>query len=281
MEPTTPSTLELTTAQSVLDEEEELAYELAVAEEDGTLKVRKRLFACICVLNIAMNFDAGVLPATLSHVEEQFDGSYTEMGILGALVYVGTMIGCPISGHLLTKCKQRRVLLGGVIGNTIGCFWFGLAGPEHTDIGKVRQPPSLTSAALLLTRAPGARAQYNLFAGRFMIGLTQSAILIYSPVWVDEFAPPGKATQWISLLQANVAIGIMLGYVVGGVFTETFGIPTPLSPLFLGRFAPVFRRFSAVVLCCPASWRQDGENGRKMAKNGRNLGEKRARNSGG
>ena len=74
-EPTTPSTLELTAAHSVLDEEEELAYELAVAEEDGTLKVRKRLFACICVLNIAMNFDAGVLPATLSHVEEQFDGS--------------------------------------------------------------------------------------------------------------------------------------------------------------------------------------------------------------
>ena len=59
------------------------------------------------------------------------------------------------------------------------------------------------------------------------------------------------------------------------------GIPTPLSPLFLGRFSPVFRRFSAVILCCLASWRQDGENGRKMAENGRNLGEKRARNSGG
>ena len=52
-------------------------------------------------------------------------------------------------------------------------------------------------------------------------------------------------------------------------------------PLFLGRFSPVFRRFSAVVLCCLAFWRQDGENGRKMAENGRNLGEKRARNSGG
>ena len=59
------------------------------------------------------------------------------------------------------------------------------------------------------------------------------------------------------------------------------GIPTPPSPLFLGRFAPVLRRFPAVLLCCPASWRQDGENGRKMAENGRNLGEKRARNSGG
>ena len=59
------------------------------------------------------------------------------------------------------------------------------------------------------------------------------------------------------------------------------GIPTPLSPLFLGRFSPVLRRFSAVPLRCPASWRRDGENGRKMAENGRNLGEKRARNSGG
>ena len=53
------------------------------------------------------------------------------------------------------------------------------------------------------------------------------------------------------------------------------------DPLFLGRFSPVFRRFPAVPLRCPASWRRDGENGRKMAKNGRNLGEKRARNSGG
>ena len=59
------------------------------------------------------------------------------------------------------------------------------------------------------------------------------------------------------------------------------GIPTPPSPLFLGRYTPVLRRFPAVPLRCPASWRRDGENGRKMAENGRNLGEKRARNSGG
>ena len=43
------------------------------------------------------------------------------------------------------------------------------------------------------------------------------------------------------------------------------GIPTPPSPLFLGRFAPVLRRFCAVLLRCPVSWRRDGENGRKMA----------------
>ena len=66
-----------------------------------------------------------------------------------------------------------------------------------------------------------------------------------------------------------------------GPWRDEHGVPTPPSPLFLGRFSPVFRRFSAVLLRCPASWRRDGENGRKMAENGRNLGEKRARNSGG
>ena len=43
------------------------------------------------------------------------------------------------------------------------------------------------------------------------------------------------------------------------------GIPTPLAPLFLGHFSPVLRRLFAVLLRFPASWRQDGENGRKMA----------------
>ena len=38
-----------------------------------------------------------------------------------------------------------------------------------------------------------------------------------------------------------------------------------LPPYFPGHFAPVLRRLFAVVLRFPASWRQDGENGRKMA----------------
>ena len=36
-------------------------------------------------------------------------------------------------------------------------------------------------------------------------------------------------------------------------------------PYFLGRFSPVLRRLFIVLLRFPASWRRDGENGRKMA----------------
>ena len=38
-----------------------------------------------------------------------------------------------------------------------------------------------------------------------------------------------------------------------------------LPPYFLGHFSPVLRRLFAVLSRFPASWRQDGENGRKMA----------------
>ena len=38
-----------------------------------------------------------------------------------------------------------------------------------------------------------------------------------------------------------------------------------LPPYFLGHFSPVSRRLFAVLLRFPASWRRDGENGRKMA----------------
>ena len=42
--------------------------------------------------------------------------------------------------------------------------------------------------------------------------------------------------------KCRVAAGII------GTVDLTLGIPTPPSPLFLGRFAPVLRRFSAVLL---------------------------------
>ena len=41
--------------------------------------------------------------------------------------------------------------------------------------------------------------------------------------------------------------------------------PNAFNPPFLGHFSPVLRRLFAVLSRFPASWRQDGENGRKMA----------------
>jgi hypothetical protein len=36
--------------------------------------------------------------------------------------------------------------------------------------------------------------------------------MVYSPVWVDAFAPPHARTKWMSYLQGVVPIGVMTGY---------------------------------------------------------------------
>jgi sugar phosphate permease len=56
---------------------------------------------------------------------------------------------------------------------------------------------------------------YALTGARFLIGVTQSFLAIFCPVWVDVYASRSKQTQWFSGLQASVPIGIMVGYLLG------------------------------------------------------------------
>jgi len=169
----------------------------AEARERSSLSTRRFLHASFCLLNLLANFDAGVLPSTLSHVRNEFKLSYTQCGALGAVVYLGLMVACPATGYLLTKYRsQRRIVLCAVLFNTVAVWTFG----------------SATTTTWL-------------FVGRAMIGFSQAPMIIYAPVWVDEFAPRGSLTKWMSLLQGSVAIGVMLGYLLGGAATSYIGEP--------------------------------------------------------
>ncbi len=170
------------------------------------------MFAAICALQVLANFDNGVLPSVLSSIQLEFSLDFSELGLLGALVYVGLVASCPLSGYLLTRCGSPRLVLVGSV--------------------------ALNTGALLLFAA--APAPEFLLVARALIGLSQAPIFIYAPVWVDTFAPPAYMTLWISLLQANVAIGIMLGYVFGGGIVAGAGAAAWRVPLYVqaGCMAP-------------------------------------------
>ncbi len=38
---------------------------------------------------------------------------------------------------------------------------------------------------------------------RFIIGMSQAFLVIYGPVWVDEFSPLKSKTLWMSLMQGG------------------------------------------------------------------------------
>ena len=43
-----------------------------------------------------------------------------------------------------------------------------------------------------------------------MMGLSQSSLTIYFPVWVDHFAPPHFLTLWLGLAQGAVVVGTVV-----------------------------------------------------------------------
>jgi hypothetical protein len=130
------------------------AIRKATDEEEGSKDTRNLLLGCVCFLEMMANFDAGVLPATVGHVMSEFELDYADGGVLGALVYLGLVIGAPVAGYTLTNFNsQRQILMVAAIANCLGVLCFALA-------------PSVPL----------------LYVGRLLIGLTQAPLIVYMPV---------------------------------------------------------------------------------------------------
>jgi MFS family permease len=110
-----------------------------------------------------------------------------ELGLLGGLQYLGLTIMCPLGGHLLQTYGKRRVLSICMLLNTLCCLGFAL---------------SISKVMLLLFRVG--------------IGMTQSLLTVYAPVWVDDFAGKGDAATWMAILQGSMPLGVMVGYTCAG-----------------------------------------------------------------
>jgi hypothetical protein len=154
----------------------------------------KLMFAAMCFLEILANFDSGVIPGTLTQVQASFEPPINDgsAGSLGSLGYIGMVICAPAAGYALTNfASQQRVLFVTV---TVNCL-----------------------AVFAMAYSP---SEWYLWIARLVVGFAQSPLLIYLPVWVDEFAPQTSMTLWVALLQAHCALGIMFGYLVGGMIVN-------------------------------------------------------------
>eukprot|EP00392_Amoebophrya_sp_AT5.2_P004633 g4641.t1 len=137
-----------------------------------------------------VNYDSGAIPSVLETIKEEFEVSEAALGILGCIPYLGITVAAPIFGVLLNKHSQKRVLIVALACNAGFC-------------------------ALLA------------FSYRYWQLL--APFVIYSTVWVEEFAPVGAKTLWVALLQVGVPLGVMLGVqcISLGVFLCLLGyVPT-------------------------------------------------------
>jgi len=161
------------------------------------------LFWCLFFLQIATNFDNGCVPAVLVDITKEFGLSSLSQGLLLSFQYVGLTAMSPISGILLQSKVRKNYLLS-------FCIFMNAV------------------SVLLLAFAPSDAAWLAL-CSRIFIGLSQATFVIFAPVWVDEFAPENKQALWLSLCQAGIPLGIMVGYATAGIMrANNGGWRTPL-----------------------------------------------------
>ena len=79
---------------------------------------------------------------------------------------------------------------------------------------------------------------YFLFFNRVLTGVMQvillfikSFIIIYFPVWCDQYSPNGKRSMMIAFLQMGVPLGVVFGYVLTVIIKNTYSV---IKHLFSG-----------------------------------------------
>lgn len=159
------------------------------ASSNLSLRKRKQIFAIMSLLECFANYDTGAMAIMLNWIEEPYDFSTSDLGVMGALPYLGLIILSPFIGAIFTYYRARWFIAIGLILNVLSLVVFFLS------VNK-----------------------YMFFVSRFLVGATQAIFIIYGPVWVGCFAPAENKNMWMAILQGSVAFGFMLGYGITAIF---------------------------------------------------------------
>ncbi|CDJ61952.1 Transporter, major facilitator family domain containing protein, related, partial [Eimeria maxima] len=175
----------------------------------------KMVLVSVILVSFLCNFDHGVIPAILSEIQKNFNNQikFVEQSLFGSLVYFGLIIGSLFAGIALQSYGAKWLLVASLLCLESSLFFFS------------------SSNSLLL-----------MYFMRFITGLCQAVPVVYLPVWVDDYAPEGEVTRWMSYTQLagiggeqrnpdlcceaeqlkheEVFMRTVTGYFIGGVFSR-------------------------------------------------------------
>lgn len=151
------------------------------------------LFKYLIITQIVVYLEAGAIPCLLDQLSVDLHMNATQQGALGGVVYLSLSAASPLCAYFLQRFDPCHVLGASLILNNLATLVLAVIPTGHT----------FSANAMIVARA--------------MIGFTQAFPCIYTPLWVDEYAPREKVAGWMSYLQGSVPMGVMLGYFIGTV----------------------------------------------------------------
>ena len=151
-------------------------------------KKRNMIFIIFLLSNLFLNYDTGVIPASLLEIIKEITLDYKEQALLGSLVYLGLSTASLFTSLIFSKFSPSKVCAVVLILNCISCFVFSFSSNK-----------------------------YIMFPMRFMMGVTEAFIVIYGPVWVNNYSPSNHSAKWMGILHSCTALGVVLGYLIAGL----------------------------------------------------------------
>ena len=148
-------------------------------------KQRLFVFLCLTAMNILFNMDHGTIPASSNEIKRDLHIKETELGTFGSLVYLGTLIGALLLTRLIDVVDRKMLTI----------------------------ITTMFSAVLLYTFTK-VTTLWFLFLNRIFVGIAQSFIAIYFPVWIDQFGQRSWKTIMLSVFNVTSPIGVIFGYII-------------------------------------------------------------------
>ena len=127
------------------------------------------------------------------------------------MVYLGLSFASIFVSMIFSKFGPSKVCSLILLLNCISCFTF-----------------SLSSNKMIL------------FSMRFLMGATEAFIVIYGPVWVNNYSPLEYSTTWMGILHSCTVLGVVTGYVTASIIINFF------SKYFTWRFAIQIQGFAEI-----------------------------------
>lgn len=149
---------------------------------------RNIVFVLYLISNILISMDHGSIPASINELRQQLTSYDQSIGLFGSLVYFGNIIGSMIFFYYINTFDRKLLLLISLVGNTICLLTF-----------------------VVVENIP------FLFLNRVLVGILQSYITIYMPVWCNQYGLKSQRNYMIALIQLVSPIGIFLGYFIASI----------------------------------------------------------------
>ena len=176
-------------------------------------KKRNFIFNIFLLSDLFLNYDTGVIPASLIQITKEIDLDYSEQALIGSLVYLGLSFASIFVGFIFSKFSPSKLCSVILLLNCISCFIFSM---------------SINKSIL--------------FTMRFLMGVTEAFIVIYGPVWVNNFSPPEHSATWMGILHSCSIFGVFLGYLAASLILNFF------KGLLSWRFAIQIQGFVEIFL---------------------------------